>query len=124
VPLVDEAAAASGLLLSGASLDGPDPATERLIAALVFEDGFEEVDRYVKRRLVPFGEFVPLRPLLDWFPPLEQIPRDAVPGEGPQAVTVAPGIEAASSSASRPCSATSCAATCSPARTPRRSCSA
>jgi apolipoprotein N-acyltransferase len=95
VPLVDEAAAASGLLLSGASLDGPDPATERLIAALVFEDGFEEVDRYVKRRLVPFGEFVPFRPLLDWFPPLEQIPRDAVPGEGAQAVTVAPGIEAA-----------------------------
>jgi apolipoprotein N-acyltransferase len=95
VPLIDEAAAASGLLLSGVSLDGPDPATERLIAAIVFEDGFEEVDRYVKRRLVPFGEFVPLRPLLDWFPPLEQIPRDAVPGEGPQAVTVAPGIEAA-----------------------------
>jgi apolipoprotein N-acyltransferase len=95
VPLVDEAAAASGTLLSGASLDGPDPATQRLITALVFEDGFEEVDRYVKRRLVPFGEFVPLRPLLDWFPPLEQIPRDAVPGEGPQAVTVAPGVEAA-----------------------------
>ena len=95
VPLVDEAAAASGRLLSGASLDGPDPATERLIAALVFEDGFDEVDRYVKRRLVPFGEFVPFRPLVDWFPPLEQIPRDAVPGEGPQAVTVAPGVEAA-----------------------------
>jgi apolipoprotein N-acyltransferase len=95
VPLVDEAAAASGRLLSGASLDGPDPATERLITALVFEDGFEEVDRYVKRRLVPFGEFVPFRPLLDWFPPLEQIPRDAVPGEGPQTVTVAPGIDAA-----------------------------
>jgi apolipoprotein N-acyltransferase len=95
VPLVDEAAAASGRLLSGASLDGPDPATERLIAALVFEDGFEEVDRYVKRRLVPFGEFVPFRSLVDWFPPLEQIPRDAVPGEGPQAVTVAPGVEAA-----------------------------
>jgi apolipoprotein N-acyltransferase len=95
VPLVDEAAAASGRLLSGASLDGPDPATERLIAALVFEDGFDEVDRYVKRRLVPFGEFVPFRSLVDWFPPLEQIPRDAVPGEGPQAVTVAPGVEAA-----------------------------
>ncbi len=95
VPLVDEAAAASGRLLSGASLDGPDPATQRLITALVFEDGFEEVDRYVKRRLVPFGEFIPFRPFVDWFPPLEQIPRDAVPGEGPQAVTVAPGVEAA-----------------------------
>jgi apolipoprotein N-acyltransferase len=94
-PLVDEAAAASGLLLSGASLDGPDPATERLITALVFEGGFDEIDRYVKRRLVPFGEFVPFRPLVDWFPPLEQIPRDAVSGPGPQSVTVGPGIEAA-----------------------------
>jgi apolipoprotein N-acyltransferase len=93
--LVDEAAEASGRLLSGVSLDGPDPASQRLIAALLFEDGFEPVDRYVKRRLVPFGEFIPLRPLLEWFPPLEQIPRDAVPGAGPQAVTIAEGVEAA-----------------------------
>lgn len=93
--LADEAAAASGLLLTGASLNGPDPATQRLITALLLEDGFTEVDRYVKRRLVPFGEFIPLRPLLEWFPPLEQIPRDAQPASDPQALEILPGVTAA-----------------------------
>ena len=94
-PLVDEAAAVAGTLLAGASLDGPDPRTQRLIAALHLEDGFDEVDRYVKRRLVPFGEFVPLRRWLEWFPPLAQVPRDAQPGEGPQALTLADGTRLA-----------------------------
>jgi apolipoprotein N-acyltransferase len=93
--LADDAAAAAGRVLTGASLDGPDPSTQRLIAALLLEDGFDEVDRYVKRRLVPFGEFVPFRALLDWFPPLEQIPRDAVPGAEPQSVEVVDGVNAA-----------------------------
>ena len=93
--LAGEAAAASGRLLTGASLDGPDPATQRLIAALLLEDGFDEVDRYVKRRLVPFGEFIPLRRWLEWFPPLEQIPRDAQPGSAPQSMEVVEGVNAA-----------------------------
>lgn len=93
--LADEAARASGLLVAGASLDGPDPATQRLITAVTYRDGFNEVDRYVKRRLVPFGEYIPLRPLFAWFPPLDQIPRDAVPGGAPQSTTVAPGVDAA-----------------------------
>lgn len=93
--LADEAAEASGQLLTGVSLDGPDPATQRLIAASLFDDGFDESDRYVKRRLVPFGEFIPMRSLLEWFPPLEQIPRDAVPGSGPHRVAVADGVDAA-----------------------------
>ena len=86
--LADEAAAASGTLLAGATLDGPDPSRNRYVAAVQLEDGLEETDRYVKRRLVPFGEFIPARPLLEWFPPLEQIPRDALPGEGPQPLHV------------------------------------
>lgn len=97
-PLADlagETAAASGRLLTGASLDGPDPRTQRLIAALLLDGGFDEIDRYVKRRLVPFGEFIPLRPLLEWFPPLEQIPRDAQPAAEPQAMEVVDGIQAA-----------------------------
>ncbi len=89
--LVDEAAAAAGTLIAGASLDGPDPRTQRLIAAVQYQDGFHEVDRYIKRRLVPFGEFVPLRPWLDWFPPLEQVPRDAKPGQGPQTLHLPDG---------------------------------
>lgn len=95
-PLVDDAAAASGRLFAGASLDGPDPATERFVTGLLFDGAADaEVDRYVKRRLVPFGEYVPFRPLVGWFPPLEQIPRDAVPGPEPQAVEVVDGVRAA-----------------------------
>ena len=93
--LAGEAADASGRLLTGAALDGPDPATERLIAALLLEDGFQEIDRYVKRRLVPFGEFIPFRPYLEWFPPLEQIPRDAQPATAPQRLEIVDGVEAA-----------------------------
>jgi apolipoprotein N-acyltransferase len=93
--LADEAAQRAGALVSGASLDGPDPATQREIAALLLVDGFDERDRYVKRRLVPFGEFVPARELLGWFPPLEQIPRDAVPGPGPQSLQLPDGVTAA-----------------------------
>ena len=94
--LAGEAAAASGQLLTGASLDGEeDPTTQRLIGALLLEDGFVETDRYLKRRLVPFGEYIPQRELLDWFPPLDQIARDAQPGQGPQTVELDGGVRAA-----------------------------
>lgn len=94
--LADEAAAAAGTVLTGVSLDGiEDPSTQRLIGALLLSDGFHETDRYLKRRLVPFGEYIPQRRFLDWFPPLEQIPRDAQPGEGPQAVELGDGVRAA-----------------------------
>jgi apolipoprotein N-acyltransferase len=79
-PLVEEAATSVPRLLAGANLDGPDPQTEWLNTALVFEGEFPHADAYVKRRLVPFGEYIPLRPLFDWFPPLDQVPRDGLPG--------------------------------------------
>ncbi|MCC5948695.1 MAG: apolipoprotein N-acyltransferase [Nitriliruptoraceae bacterium] len=94
-PLAAEAAALAGTLLTGVSLDGDDEATERRIGALLLQDGFEETDRYIKRRLVPFGEYIPARALLDWFPPLQQIPRDAVPGEGPQPIDLPDGTRIA-----------------------------
>lgn len=80
-PLVDEAARAAGTLLAGATLDGPDPTTHRYVSAVLYEDEIHAVDRYDKRRLVPFGEYVPARALLDWIPPLAQVPRDTIPGE-------------------------------------------
>jgi apolipoprotein N-acyltransferase len=92
--LARESAQAAGLLVTGVALDGPDPSRERIIGALLL-DGSGEIDRYVKRRLVPFGEYVPARSWLSWFPPLDQIPRDAVPGEGPRSFVVADGVRVA-----------------------------
>lgn len=75
-----------GQLLFGTNLDGPEPdLTFRNVAVLVDRNG-EPVDRYVKRRYVPFGEYVPWRPLLGKLPPLRQVPRDGVAGAGPQTV--------------------------------------
>lgn len=93
---VQSALPAGATLLAGMNLDGPDPDAQ-FVNAIVALDREGEVDRYVKRQPVPFGEYVPLRRYLGWFPPLRQIPRDAVRGEAGQTVevtgtTVAVGI--------------------------------
>jgi apolipoprotein N-acyltransferase len=93
--LADEAAASVGSLLTGVTLDGPDPTSERYVSAVLLQDGLTPVDRYDKRRLVPFGEYIPARPLLEWFPPLDQIPRDTLPGEGPQTIELPDGVRVA-----------------------------
>jgi apolipoprotein N-acyltransferase len=96
--LASEAAAAAGMLVAGVSLDGiDDPARERIVGAWQLgPEGVGEVrDLYVKRRPVPFGEYVPGRRWLSWIPALDQVPRDAVAGPGPQAFTVAPGVTVA-----------------------------
>jgi apolipoprotein N-acyltransferase len=92
--MAQESADAAGVLIAGVALDGPDPARERIIGAVML-DGSGEVDRYVKRRLVPFGEYVPARRWLAWFPPLDQVPRDAVPGDGPRSFELPGGVRVA-----------------------------
>jgi apolipoprotein N-acyltransferase len=82
LPLIEEAAESVPHLLAGANLDGPDPANEFLNTALMFDGEVPHEDIYLKTRMVPFGEYIPLREYLDWFPPLEQIPRDGQPGPG------------------------------------------
>ncbi len=94
-PLVDEVAAAAGELIAGTTLDGPDPRANRYVAASRYVGGLDEVERYVKRRLVPFGEYVPLRPLIGWFPPLQQVPRDAIPGDAPMVMHTTHGARVA-----------------------------
>lgn len=96
--LASEAAAAAGTLIAGVSLDGiDDPARERIVGAwLLGPEGIDPVrDLYIKRRPVPFGEYVPGRRWLARIPALDQVPRDAIAGPSPQAFTVAPGVTVA-----------------------------
>lgn len=73
-------------LLAGMLTDGPRPGTflntiARLSAGpRVNRPQVDEI--YVKRKVVPFGEYVPGRRFLEWIPALDQIPNDAVPGDG------------------------------------------
>jgi apolipoprotein N-acyltransferase len=63
------------------------------VAALGSTPGF-----YFKRHLVPFGEYVPLRPLLGWVLDILQIPlADFASGDGGQAPLVAAGQPLAAS---------------------------
>ncbi|MFP5308511.1 MAG: apolipoprotein N-acyltransferase [Actinomycetes bacterium] len=72
----------------GVNLAGPEPRTFRNTAAVVDATGRIGAT-YDKRHLVPFGEFVPARPLLGDLPPLRLVPNDGVPGDGPQVLEVA-----------------------------------
>jgi apolipoprotein N-acyltransferase len=83
LPLLEEGAATSRFLLAGVNLDGPDPATGFFRTQLLVDQEAGIVDRYDKRAVVPFGEYVPLRGLIGWFPPLQQIPRDILPAPEP-----------------------------------------
>jgi apolipoprotein N-acyltransferase len=77
-----------GTLLTSSFLDGPKPGTLRNATLAVVSDG-RVVDSYAKRKLVPFGEYVPFRRWLGGFPPLRQIPYDQVPGDRPSVFEIA-----------------------------------
>ena len=72
--------------------------TERVIgerrfrnAVVVVEPDGSIDERYDKVHLVPFGEYVPLRSVIDRFADLSLIPREAIPGEGPGIVATPVG---------------------------------
>ena len=48
---------------------------------MMFNPAGVKVGEYAKRHPVPFGEYVPLRDLLDFIPQLDQVPRDMVRGD-------------------------------------------
>jgi len=83
--LIQDAVDAVGVpVVVGAVTLGSTPA-EVQGTGLVWQPGSGPAERYAKRRLVPFGEFVPMRELATSLVPLlqEETPRDFVPGERP-----------------------------------------
>ena len=64
----------------------------RINSQIVVAPNGDIVDQYVKVRRVPFGEYVPLRGILEAFgAPIEQIGRDANAGTGPAYVDLPDG---------------------------------
>src|SRR5699024_9117761 len=77
-------------ILVGAILNGPQPDTAQNVGnALSTDDGPGQ--RYVKRHLVPFGEYVPWDFARSLVPRLnKEIPRNMIPGHKPGDVRLGP----------------------------------
>jgi apolipoprotein N-acyltransferase len=89
--LIESAVRAVGVpVLVGAVLDGPGPDHVRN-AAIVWSPTAGPGQIYVKRHLVPFGEYLPARDLLTKVVGrFSLIPRDFAPGHAPGVLTVGP----------------------------------
>lgn len=83
-PAVRRAArAVAGNLVAGVTSNAPDGDTFRRQMVVYDAEGRPSGPVYDKQHPVPFGEYVPLRPLLGDLPPLRLVPRDMVAGSGP-----------------------------------------
>ena len=59
--------------------------------AVVFDGGGAVVDVYRKTHLVPYGEYIPWKPIVGWISALDQIAYELTPGERLHTLT-APGL--------------------------------
>ncbi len=74
------------LVNQDSSLPGPGGGQEK-VAVLVSPQGIE--GRYVKTRLVPFGEYIPFRQQLGWLTSISKAaPANMIPGTGARTLTV------------------------------------
>jgi apolipoprotein N-acyltransferase len=90
--LVDRAAAAVGVpVLVGAVLTSPEPYISNV--GIVWDPRDGPGQRYVKRHPVPFGEYIPLRPLARLVSEdVDRVRRDMVAGEEPGVLRVGPAL--------------------------------
>ena len=86
--LVEASVALAGVpIFVGAVMDGPDPSTTRQTSSIWWDPSSGPGERYDKRNLVPFGEYIPFRDfLLPRLPILQQIGRQSVAGTTPGVV--------------------------------------
>jgi apolipoprotein N-acyltransferase len=89
---IDEAVKAIGVpTLIGAIVDGPGSGEAQNVGLVWDPEQGSLPDRYVKRHLVPFGEYIPLRDqLAPLISRLDQIARDMQPGDEPGVLQVGP----------------------------------
>jgi len=89
--LIDGAARAVGVpILVGTLADGPTPDTIRNVG-IVWDPVTGPGERYVKRHPVPFGEYIPLRPIARLVSrEVDRVGRDFVGGDRPGRLTVGP----------------------------------
>ena len=78
-------AAVGAPTLVGAVID--DPNGSEHTSVLVFDGSGDQVGRYDKVHLVPFGEYIPWHRYLTWISALHQIPVDRTPGESVHPLT-------------------------------------
>ena len=89
----DEIAAESRRIGAFIAVGVTEDAGDNFTNAQIVVDGEgNELSRYDKVRRVPYGEYIPLRPLLGALgAPVDRIPRDAVAGTSPAIITIPHG---------------------------------
>lgn len=89
--IIEQATRIGAHFLVSGTRAGTEPGTFVNVNAFYSPDGVK-IGEYVKRHPVPFGEFVPMRGLLDFIPQLEQVPNDMVRGREPVVFPFGDGV--------------------------------